>query len=278
MQNKQEVRTVGMALRAATDSEFKLEGTACSYGSLSKDLGGFRERIACGAFARSLANESQDVVCTFNHDSNRILGRLKNGTLKLQDSPDSLNFSCQLDRNQQQHKDLYYSVQRGDISECSFAFAIDNDGGDGEQWNDVQDETGQRCALRTVLAAHLYDVSAVTNPAYGNGATQVNARDFRSCDYAAPRQVQKFVQHILRTSRPIPTVVTHPHLFAKNSIDAENRKRLLTIGSTIYRDKSFTGHIEDVLLRKRAEHIGEIIEKDEREEAFAQLRKELGVE
>ena len=45
MQNKQEVRTVGMALRAATGSEFKLEGTACSYDMLSKDLGGFREIV-----------------------------------------------------------------------------------------------------------------------------------------------------------------------------------------------------------------------------------------
>jgi HK97 family phage prohead protease len=196
---KTEIRTVATALRAAPNSaDFKLEGTACSYNSLSKDLGGFVERIAPGAFGRSLANKSQDVVCTFNHNNDIILGRLQNHTLTLKDSPYSLDFSCQLDPNQTTHRDLYSSVKRGDISECSFAFAVDNGAGAGEKFDTIQAGNGQT-TLRTILAAHLFDVSAVTNPAYGNGATNVNARQFRSCDYAAARQTEKFVQHILQT-------------------------------------------------------------------------------
>jgi HK97 family phage prohead protease len=209
---------------------------------LSKDLGGFVERIAPGAFARSLANKSQDVKCLYNHNSDCVLGRLQNGTLTLTDSPYSLDFSCQLDEKQQAHKDLYYAVKRGDISECSFAFAIDRDGASpGEKFDSICTANGTT-TLRTVLAASLFDVSAVTNPAYGNGATQVNARDFRSCDYAAARQ-------ILQTPA--------------SSVDAENRKRLATVERMIYSDKGFQAHIEDLLLQKRAKHIAEVIERDE---------------
>jgi uncharacterized protein len=257
---KTEIRTVATALRAAASSAFKLEGIACSYGAISADLGGFVERIAPGAFSRSLANTSQDVVCTFNHDNNKILGRLKNGTLTLKDSPDALRFSCQLDKKQQAHKDLYYAVQRGDISECSFAFSVDNEGGSkGESFSDARDERGQRIALRTITAAKLFDVSAVTNPAYGGGATNVNARQFRSADYAPALQTTQFVQHILQ-------------------LDLENRKRLSTIGTLICRDKFSNDLIADFELRQKAKKLAAIIERDERAEEFALLRKELGIE
>jgi HK97 family phage prohead protease len=259
---KTEIRTVATALRAATSADFKLEGTACSYNSLSKDLGGFVERIAPGAFARSLANKSQDVICTFNHSPDKVLGRLKNGTLKLQDSPYSLDFSCQLDPKNTEHTNLYASVKRGDISECSFAFAIDNDGGRGEEFETVCTASGTT-TLRTVTAAHLFDVSAVTNPAYGNGATNVNARQFRSCDYAAARQTVRFVQHILQTPK---------------QIDLENQKRLLAIGTMICRDPFSNALIEDFELRTKAEKLAGVIERDELAEKFAELRRELGVE
>jgi uncharacterized protein len=189
---KTEIRTIATALRIAPNSaDFKLEGTACSYNALSKDLGGFVECIAPGAFSRSLANKNQDVVCTFNHNNDIILGRLQNRTLTLKDSPYSLDFSCQLDPNQTTHRDLYSSVKRGDISECSFAFAVDNGAGAGEKFDSIQTGSGTT-TLRTILAAHLFDVSAVTNPAYGNGATNVNARQLRSADYSTTRLAADF--------------------------------------------------------------------------------------
>jgi HK97 family phage prohead protease len=120
------------------------------------------------------------VKCLFNHDANIVLGRTSNQTLKLSDSPEGLNFRCQLDENQQSHRDLYASIKRGDVDECSFAFNVDDEDGDGDSWEDAQDERGQRYKLRTLRSVNLFDVSAVTNPAYGNGATSVSAR---STDY-----------------------------------------------------------------------------------------------
>ena len=168
--NTVEYRT-SATLRAASDTAFQLAGLAAAYNRLSADLGGFKERIAPGAFTRALAS-SPDVTCLFNHDQSKILGRTKSGTLTLNDSPEGLRFVCQLDPNQQGHRDLYAAVKRGDISECSFAFNID---GNGEQWEDVADERGTRFVRRTLTNLKLHDVSVVTTPAYP-GSTSVGAR------------------------------------------------------------------------------------------------------
>ena len=58
------------------------------------------------------------------------------------------------------------------INECSFAFNVDDEDGDGEDWDDEKDERGQRFKLRTLRKVNLFDVSAVTNPAYGDGSDQ----------------------------------------------------------------------------------------------------------
>jgi HK97 family phage prohead protease len=173
MSNKTEIRTIGASLRAAANGRFEINGTAASYNVLSKDLGGFRERIAPGAFTRSLQS-GEDVKCLFNHDANQVLGRLANGTLTLNDTPSGLQFCCRLNPDSQAHRDLHASIKRGDISECSFAFNVDGD--DGDDFDEPKDENGQRFMRRTVKRAKLFDVSAVTNPAYGGAATTVSAR------------------------------------------------------------------------------------------------------
>jgi hypothetical protein len=89
-----------------------------------------------------------------------------------------LKFTCRLDKNQQSHRDLYSSIKRGDINECSFAFAVD--GEDGDDFSTSKDAQGRSFSCRTVKRAKLFDVSAVTHPAYGGTATAVSAR---SADY-----------------------------------------------------------------------------------------------
>jgi HK97 family phage prohead protease len=163
-------------LRAASDKKFCLRGYAASFNTLSKDLGGYRERIAPGAFSSSL-DAGDDVVALFNHSANVILGRRSAKTLSVGEDERGLAFSVQLDPQISAHRDIYASVQRGDVNECSFAFQIP-DGGD--DWDEAKDERGQRFARRTIKRCKLLDVSVVTNPAYGNGATSVSAR---SADY-----------------------------------------------------------------------------------------------
>jgi HK97 family phage prohead protease len=159
-------------LRAAAE-DFVLEGTAVSYDCLSQDLGGFRERIMPGAFTRSI-KQGADVKCLFNHDPNFLLGRTKSDTLQLQDTPTGLRFRCALDRNSSAHRDIYASVKRRDLSECSFAFTIPQG---GDVFDQVM-ESGKRFTRRTVNEAALLDVSVVVSPAYdAPGSTSVDARN-----------------------------------------------------------------------------------------------------
>lgn len=166
------IETRSFELRAAADEDFVLAGTAISYDCLSQDLGGFFERVMPGAFADSLKSGA-DVKCLLNHDSNVVLGRTKSGTLQLQDTPKGLRFRCQLSENNSQHADVFDSVKRGDLSECSFAFTVPQG---GDAFDEVTQD-GKRFVRRTITKANLRDVSVVAYPAYNaKGATSVDAR------------------------------------------------------------------------------------------------------
>ncbi len=151
-----------------------LEGYAARFNSPSKDLGGFRETIAPGAFKRALA-ENADVRCLFNHSADKVLGRTASGTLTINEDDKGLHFRCMLDPNNTDHRNLHSSVKRGDINECSFAFTPN--GPDGEDWQNVKDERGNWFISRMLKDVNLYDVSAVTHPAYDNTSVQARAAE-----------------------------------------------------------------------------------------------------
>jgi HK97 family phage prohead protease len=136
---------------------------SATYRTLSSDLGGFRERISLGAFDRSL-REGHDVRCCINHDPNLIVGRTKNGTLRLTSDAKGLRTACDLP-DTSYARDLWTSVTRGDISECSFAFTVEDD-----DWSDEDDpeNPGSRVMVRSLQDMRLLDTSYVTYPAYPN--------------------------------------------------------------------------------------------------------------
>lgn len=164
MKFKREYRFIS-ELRADQGDEMALVGYAALFNHESKDLGGFREIIAPGAFARSLQEADSDVKCLFNHDSNQILGRTKSGSLTLATDDRGLKFRCLINKEDPEAMALYARVKRGDIDECSFAFTVAKG---GQSWNESAP------IVRTLTDVNLLDVSAVTYPAY-NG-TSVGAR------------------------------------------------------------------------------------------------------
>ena len=142
----------------------KMYGHAAMFDSLSEDLGGFRERIAPGAFSKSL--ESADIRALFNHDSNIVLGRNKSGTLRLKE--DKTGLAIEIDPpDTQAARDLIVSMERGDISQMSFGFRTI-----GDKWAKVDGEW-----TRTLLEVDLFDVSPVTYPAYA--ATDIAVRSMQ---------------------------------------------------------------------------------------------------
>ena len=105
-----------------------LVGHAAVFDRLSEDLGGFRERIAPGAFAATLAEDDEG--------------------LSVRIEPPETSYA----------RDLVASVERGDISGMSIGFRTITD-----EWHLEDGEP-----VRTLKAVRLYDVSPVTFPAYAD--------------------------------------------------------------------------------------------------------------
>lgn len=147
-----------LELRASRpDGPPRIRGYAAMFDTLSVDLGGFRERIQRGAFARTL-REQADVRALVEHDPARILGRTKAGTLQLWEDATGLGFEVDPPETQLA-RDTVTSIARGDLSQASFAFRVVPG---GERWS----EDAQGRPIRTLLDVDLFDCSVVAYPAY----------------------------------------------------------------------------------------------------------------
>ena len=133
-----------------------MRGHAAVFNELSGDLGGFREQIIPGAFAEAI--EADDVRALINHDSNFVLGRNRAGTLALREDVRGLAVEI-TPPDTAFARDLIVSMERGDVTQMSFAFRIRPN---GEDWAKNDDGVW----VRSVKRVRLYDVSVVTYPAY----------------------------------------------------------------------------------------------------------------
>jgi len=154
-------------VRRNDDGSITVEGYAAVYESESEDLGGFVEELKQGAF-RKVLRTKPDVRFLVNHDGVPF-GRTTAGTLRLKDTPKGLNFACDFP-DTQSARDLAVSIERGDISQCSFMFRVEPE---GREWffPDDPEEPARRVIYEV---SELYDVSAVTFPAYP--ATEIGVR------------------------------------------------------------------------------------------------------
>ena len=122
----------------------------------SRNLGGFRERVAPHAFNEARAGGWQDVVCRFNHDSNYVLGTAAADTLQLRADNVGLDYQVIPPESEAKIREL---VQRGDIRYSSFAFRVRPN---GDEWG-VDDTNFPQ---RTLHDVELVDVAPVLTPAY----------------------------------------------------------------------------------------------------------------
>ncbi len=136
-----------------------MRGYAYRFNELSHDLGGFRERIIPGAGAASLA--TNDVMATFNHDNNHVLGRASSGTLRTGEDAEGGWYEIDLP-NTTTGRDLAELLRRGDVAGSSFTFRV-NDG--GQRVHPERDaETG--LPIREITGMDVFELGPVLNPAY----------------------------------------------------------------------------------------------------------------
>lgn len=144
-----------------------LTGHAAPFNSLSGDLGGWYERIKPGAFKRAI-EENQEVHHLLNHNEDMILGNTASGTTILSEDAKGLHFRTRLgDRSYE--RDLVESINRGDLSKCSFGFIAVN-----QKWVDEKDpKTRKNRTVRELTDVDLVDVSVVGRPAYSETSAEV---------------------------------------------------------------------------------------------------------
>lgn len=168
---EKEIRSISstLELRAAEGSEKEvITGYALKFNRWSSVLGGwFKEIIDPRALDQA---DMTNVVALFNHDESRVLARTG---INLKLNVDDIGLRFEFAPNGTTYaKDLLENIRSGIITQCSFAFTIPNER-DAEEWTDGDEGIMER---RIKRFAKIYDVSAVTTPAYPDTDVVVGAR------------------------------------------------------------------------------------------------------
>jgi len=116
----------------------------------------FVERIAPGAFGKSLRQRSKDVRLYINHNSDMVLASKRSGTLRLTEDDRGLRVEADLP-DTTAARDLKALMDSGVVSTMSFGFTVPRG---GDKWSGDGME-------RTLTGINLHEVSVVTGfPAY----------------------------------------------------------------------------------------------------------------
>lgn len=146
------------------------------FNSRSVDMGWFSEVITETAFDKTLANGA-DVKALYCHDSGKVLGRTKNGTLRLSVGMlgETSGLVCECDLSDTSYaRDTYALIKRGDVNTMSFGFYPI------KERVEIEDDK----EVRYLLEVRLLEVSfAVPFPAYEE--TNSQAREVRGVNIDA---------------------------------------------------------------------------------------------
>lgn len=200
------VFTIKPEVRAA-ENEGDSAGTAIGHAAVfdtpSQPLydwweGMFVEEVRKGAFLKTIGEA--DIRFLINHDPNLILARNKAGTLRL--TEDEIGLAMEGDIAPTTYgRDLAVSMRLGNVSQMSIMFSVVKD-----DWAGTRDGM----PLRVISEVKLYDVSAVTFPAFEETDIGMRSRDvsalFRSLGLAeVPAEQRNNLIAALTKGAPIPT-------------------------------------------------------------------------
>jgi uncharacterized protein len=139
-------------------------GYAAVFNSPSEPLP-FIERIAPGAFSKTLRNRKRDIRLYVNHDSNMVLASRNSGTLVLTEDDRGLRVEATLP-DTTAGRDIRELMRTGVVDKMSFGFQVDRR---GDRWSDDGME-------RVLTSVRLFEVSIVTGfPAYESTVAAVRS-------------------------------------------------------------------------------------------------------
>lgn len=150
------------------------------YGAETELAPGRREIVAPRAFA-SRIEAGEDIHLLAGHDYNRPLASRAAGSLTLRETGAALELDAQIDTGPSWASDFLAAHRAGLIKGLSPGFQVLPDG--------ERIERQGNGFLRTVTRAALFELSAVTRPAYP--AAQIEARNWQPVGDVAQRVVNR---------------------------------------------------------------------------------------
>ena len=169
------VNVEDLEMRDNTDGTITFSGYASVTGvayRVADFLGEYDETIAAGAFTKAL-QENDDVRLLLNHEG-VPLARTKSGTLTLIEDGIGLRAEAQLDPSSPLVQTIRSAMNRGDLDQMSFAFAV------------VQQSWTPDYSQRTITECRLFDVSVVTYPASPSTSADLRQSVMRSLAASVP--------------------------------------------------------------------------------------------
>lgn len=171
MNDQTERRYMSADVRAAQDENGKpiITGISPVYNSRSSVIAErgrrFIEVVLPGAIDKVLG--VADVRGRYNHDL--VMARTKNGTLKLENTPEGLRYTIHVNEQDPQAMAAYARIQRGEVDGSSFAFNVPPDG------DSFMVENGMQVRYIREIS-NLIDVGPVDFPAYPAATTSATVR------------------------------------------------------------------------------------------------------
>ena len=159
MEKQKEIRKfIATDLETRTEensSEKIISGYINKFNTRSKYMG-FYEEVANGAFDKTLA-DGHNIYAMYNHNSDKILGSTRSGSLKLNVDDVGLHFELRINPNISYASDIAELVKSGDLEGCSFGFWVTDD-----EWTYTEDKVD----LRIIKEVELIEVTITPFPAY----------------------------------------------------------------------------------------------------------------
>lgn len=146
----------------ANQEEYIIAGYFAVFNQETELYPGVYESIDSGAFKNSI---NEDIRALINHDTSLVLARTTSNTLTLKEDAKGLYGEIKINPNDTDALNIYERVKRGDVSQCSFGFLIN------QEEADYRDDGSTHFILKDL---NLYEVSVCTFPAYEG--TEVEAR------------------------------------------------------------------------------------------------------
>lgn len=159
-----------LQLRNQAGKGRQASGYAAVFNANSHDLGGFVERIAPGAFARSLseaASGQRSIYALWSHDNSLPLGSTKSGKLTLNEDERGLSFDLDVAR----FNPMMLSALEDSDLQMSFGFRVRED-----KWLKIEGDNSDEYE-RTLIDVELLEISFVTSPAYPDTSAALRSLD-----------------------------------------------------------------------------------------------------